>query len=276
MSAITNLMPDTKIKTYVQSLIIIATILLSGCTHTSPNVNRSTSNIDEIRSVSQEISLQVSEELRKIFPESPKRPVVVSLDDPSNHDPRYPAFWSVKSVIKGVNKVSLVNEFTFLDTWWNFEPGNEGLQVFLDGLTLRQQLLIIISHELTHIFMHPTSFRGWFQEVIATNIGLYVANRIDPSISAYGDYITTRTPTLEELTTWDYKSIFPPNIENCREFQVKSYLYGKQYPIDELALWVKQLKKHFPNDYNLFEDVMSATAEMKHEHDQLILRYKPN
>lgn len=170
----------------------------------------------------------VMKESERIWQRKLAKPFRVILKkEKSERNRQWPASWGVndKEFMLG-----LAEDYSLTESWWASEA----------KLAADERRVLMMSHEISHIFMYPTPLVPWFQEMVAMKIGEEIALRYKQHIRSVFD----RKIPLEKgdgLSKLTYNTI-STDLAACKHLQWQAYGLSQQIPTATLVKWVENLR----------------------------------
>jgi len=208
---------------------------------------------DEKKQLADEVMSNVISESEKIWNRKLDKQIRLTLKtDGSEIERQYPMLWFD---FKIAYYLTLHEDFDLEATWWNMQPDNEKVLDFFRHASLRQKYILVISHEVSHLFMSSAPMKPWFQEAAAMNIGKHIAITIDPLLIDAFPEPKTKIDT-DEIFDFTYQDMID-SIELCRKIQYESYSLTHDVPITKVLDWVENVSKNIDYDDEQIYDKLS-------------------
>lgn len=220
-------------------------ILVSFCSCQNSQVKKENAvkevqtNTQTNEQLANEILSEVIKESEIVWNRKLDKPInFIIKTDGSEVEKQEPTLWSGS---KGSTfNLQMYEDFNLERTWWNMQPENDEVVNELKGATIKQKYILVISHEVTHLFMNPTPKNPWFQESAAMSIGKSIAVKIDPALSGFFPEPKGKV-SPDDLFTYNYQKMID-SIDNCRALQLKAYILSSKIPSGKLVGWVESFR----------------------------------
>lgn len=193
---------------------------------------------NEKRHLADEVLAIVVSELEKLWQTELNGQIRLALlSVGTESDRQFPITWFIAGPDFYLN---LHEDFDLETTWWNMQPENEKVLDFFRLASLRQKYILVISHEVSHLFMASAPMQPWFQESAAMSIGKHIAVTIDPLlINAFPEPKTDID--ISGNFNYSYQEMLA-SVDLTKMIQLDSFSLTSDVPINTLLEWVIQSK----------------------------------